>query len=150
MKESGFFAEFRKFISRGNVMDMAVGIVVGSSFTAIVNSLVNDIIMPVVGLLTGGIDFKHFRIVLKAETETTPEVAIYYGVFINAVISFLIVSLAIFCFIKALNKLKDNAEKRKKEEEKEKEAETKIEEATPEPPSEEVVLLTEIRDLLKK
>ena len=73
MKDTGFFAEFRKFIARGNVLDMAVGMVVGAAFTAIVTSAVNDIIMPVIGLVIGGIDFSDLKIVLKAATETDPE-----------------------------------------------------------------------------
>ena len=140
MKETGFFAEFRKFIARGNVMDMAVGLVVGSAFTAIVNSLVNDIIMPVVGLITGGIDFQNLQIVLRPATETTEAVAIRYGIFINTIISFIIIALAIFCFVKAVNKMKDAAKK----EEEEKKA------AVPPAPAQDIVLLTEIRDLLKK
>ena len=78
MKNKGFFAEFRKFISRGNVIDMAVGITVGGAFTAIVNSFVNDFINPVIGLLIGGIDFSALQIVLKPATETTEAVAIRY------------------------------------------------------------------------
>ena len=96
MKETGFFAEFRKFIARGNVLDMAVGLVVGSAFTAIVNSLVNDIIMPIVGLLTGGIDFQDLQIILKPATDTTEAVAIRYGLFINKIISFVIIAFAVF------------------------------------------------------
>ena len=135
MKDKGFFAEFRKFIARGNVMDMAVGVIVGAAFTAIVNSLVNDIIMPVIGLITGGIDFQDLQIVLRPATETADAVAIRYGV--------LIIAFVVFCFVKAINKMKDAAERKKAEEEAAKAA-------VPPAPSPEIVLLTEIRDLLKK
>ena len=120
MKETGFFAEFRKFIARGNVMDMAVGLVVGSAFTAIVNSLVNDIIMPIVGLLTGGIDFQNLQIVLKPATESAEAVVIRYGLFIN--------------------KMREASAKK----------EEAAAAAAPAAPAPDIVLLTEIRDLLKK
>ncbi len=134
----GFIAEFKEFVSRGNVVDMAVGVVVGTAFTGIVNSLVKEIIMPFIGWLIGGIDFSDFRFVLKAAEGETPEVAILYGNFINQVINFFILAFVVFTVVKVLN-----AFKRKKEEVAE------IAEAAAEP-SEEVVLLTEIRDLLKK
>lgn len=98
-----FFEEFKKFISRGNVMDMAVGIIIGGAFTAIVNSLVNDIIMPIVSLLTGGVDFSSLSITLGTGENAA---AINYGAFISAIISFLLVGFALFIIIKALNKLK--------------------------------------------
>ena len=139
MKDKGFFAEFRKFISRGNVLDMAVGMVVGAAFTAIVTSFVNDIIMPVVGLAIGGIDFSDLKIVLKAATETDPEVALRYGTFINAIISFIIIAFCVFCVVKGFNKLH---EMNKKEEE--------AKPAAPVAPPADIQLLTEIRDLLKK
>ncbi len=139
MKETGFFAEFRKFIARGNVLDMAVGLVVGSAFTAIVNSLVNDIIMPIVGLLTGGIDFQDLQIILKPATETTEAVAIRYGLFINKIISFVIIAFAVFCIVKGINKMREATAK--------KEESAK---AAPAAPPQDIVLLTEIRDLLKK
>ena len=138
MKDTGFFAEFRKFIARGNVLDMAVGMVVGAAFTAIVTSAVNDIIIPVIGLVIGGIDFSDLKIVLKAATETDPEVAIRYGVFINAVISFIVIAFCVFCVVKGFNKLHDV---KKKEEAKP---------AAPAAPPADIQLLTEIRDLLKK
>lgn len=140
MKETGFFAEFRKFIARGNVMDMAVGLVVGSAFTAIVNSLVNDIIMPIVGLLTGGIDFQNLQIVLKPATESTEAVAIRYGLFINKIISFVIIAFAVFCIVKAINKMREASSKK----------EEAAAAAAPAAPAPDIVLLTEIRDLLKK
>ena len=140
MKEKGFFAEFRKFISRGNVLDMAVGIAAGAAFTAIINSFVNDIINPVIGLLIGGVDFSELQIVLRHATETQPEVAIRYGLFINAIISFLIISFALFLMVKAFNKFSEAAKK--------KEAEA-AKAAAPAAPPADIQLLTEIRDLLK-
>lgn len=98
-----FFDEFKTFISRGNVMDMAVGVVVGGAFTSIVNSLVNDVIMPLISLLTGGMDFSSLCIVLgQGEDPAT----LNYGNFIAAIINFLLISLVIFSVIKAMNKLK--------------------------------------------
>lgn len=96
-----FFDEFKKFISRGNVMDMAVGIIIGGAFTAIVNSLVNDIVMPVISVLTGGMDFTTLCIKLG---EGEDAAAINYGSFISAIINFLLIALVIFCIIKGLNK----------------------------------------------
>lgn len=147
------FKEFKEFISKGNVMDMAVGLVTGSAFTAIVTSLVNDVIMPAIGVLVGGINFADLKIVLKeavAETETTPavaEVAIKYGSFIQAIVNFLIVAFVIFLVVKAMNKMRAAAEARKAAEEA---PEEPAEEPAPEEPSADIVLLTEIRDLLKK
>lgn len=126
--------EFKEFISRGNVVDMAVGVVVGTAFTAIVNSFVKELIMPFVGWLIGGLDFSNFRIVLSKATETSPEVAILYGTFINQVINFFIIALVVFTLVKLLNRFR-----RKKEV-------VVIEEPTT--PAD-IVLLTEIRDLLK-
>ena len=115
----------------------------GAAFTAIINSFVNDIINPIIGLLVGGVDFSELQIVLRHATETTPEVAIRYGLFINAIISFLIISFALFLMVKAFNKL---AEANKKKEEAAKAAAP----ATPPAPPADIQLLTEIRDLLKK
>lgn len=98
--------EFKEFILRGNVVDMAIGIVIGAAFTAIVNSLVDDIIMPVVGFLTAGIDFAYLSWELRAATETAEAVTINYGLFINAVISFLIVALVLFMIVKGINRLR--------------------------------------------
>lgn len=140
-KETGFFAEFKKFIARGNVMDMAVGVIVGGAFGKISGSLVNDIIMPVVSILTGGTDFSQWKWVLREAVldETGAEIAqavsINYGTFISTVLDFLIIAFAVFCMIKALNRLH-----RKKEEAPK----------APPAPSKEEVLLTEIRDLLKE
>lgn len=140
-KTKGFIAEFKEFISRGNVMDMAVGIIVGTAFTAIVTSLVNGIIMPFIGFLIGGLNFEDYKFVLAAATETTPEVAILYGSFIQQIINFLIIAFVVFLMIKVLNSIKGKAEALKKKEE-----EAAEEEAAA--PSE-AELLAEIRDLLK-
>ncbi len=143
-KKKGIVAEFKEFIARGNVIDMAVGIIMGGAFTPIVNSLVNDIVMPCVGMITGGIDFSDKKIVLKEAVmnsegvEEIAEVAVRYGSLIQVIINFLIISLCVFFLIKAINKLK------KKEEAKPEEPP-----APPEPTAEEL-LLTEIRDLLKE
>lgn len=117
-------------------MDLAVGVVVGSAFTAIVNSLVNDIVMPVVGIIVGGINFTELKYVITPAAGDVAETAIYYGSFIQAVVNFLLVALVVFSVIKAINKLH-----RKKEEVKEEE---------PPKPSEEVLLMREIRDILKE
>lgn len=135
-----FASEFKQFISRGNVVDMAVGVVVGSAFTAIVNSLVKDIVTPLIGLLFGGIDFSGLKVVFRAATETTEELALTYGNFLQAIVNFLLVSLAIFSVVKAMNSF------RKKEEEPAPEPEPEA----PAEPSEDILLLREIRDSLKK
>ncbi len=139
-----FMDEFKAFISRGNVVDMAVGVIVGSAFTAIVNSLVKDIVTPCIGVLTGGVDFTQMKYVITPGTEEVAEVAILYGNFIQAIINFLIIAFVVFCMVKMINKMRAKMEEAKKKEE----------EAAPPPappaPSAEVVLLTEIRDLLKK
>ena len=130
MKETkGFIAEFKAFIARGNVLDMAVGIIIGSAFTAIVTSLVNNIIMPIVGVIIGGIDFSGLKVPVGSA-------AINYGVFIQAIINFLLIALTVFIIIKALSKAKR------------KQAEEPVEEEPA--PTPEVELLTEIRDLLSK
>lgn len=139
------FGEFKKFIARGNVIDMAVGIVVGAAFTAIVTSLVADLINPVIGLLLGGLDFSAYYLNLSQESYATLAEAqkagapvLAYGNFINAIIKFLIVAFAVFMMVRGVNRLKDQFEK-------EEEAP-----ATPAAPSADIVLLTEIRDLLRK
>jgi large conductance mechanosensitive channel len=136
-----FMKEFKKFISKGNVIELAVGLIMATYFGAIVKSLVNDIIMPPVGKLIGGVDFASFKYVIQpaVEAEGTSEIAIRYGMFINTIITFLIVAFAIFLVVKFYNKIKDTFETE--------------EEKAPAPPaklSKEEVLLTEIRDLLKK
>ena len=141
-EKSTFWSEFKTFIARGNVMDMAVGVVVGGAFTAIVNSLVGDIINPVIGKLFGGADLSQAKIVLTEATEEVEEVAIRYGSLIQSILNFLIVALCIFTVVRGINKLKD---KMKKEEE-----EAAAEEEAPAEPSEEVLLLREIRDSLQK
>ena len=141
-KDAHFVQDFKKFIMRGNVVDMAVGIIIGGAFGKIVSSAVSDIIMPVVGLMIGGLNFTDLNLTLKhAVTNstgeiTTPAVTLNYGNFIQVSVDFLIISFAIFLMIKAIGSFT-----RKKE------AETA---ATPPKPSEEVQLLTQIRDLLEK
>jgi len=134
--------EFRDFAMRGNVIDLAVGIIIGAAFTTIVNSLVNDLIMPPLGLLIGGVDFSNFFVTLKGGAYPTLEAAktagavtVNYGLFINAVIRFLIVAFAIFVLVKQINRLKTE--------------EPAPEPAPPPEPPRQEVLLAEIRDLLK-
>ena len=141
-KSLGLFGEFKEFIKRGNVLDMAVGVVIGAAFGSIVTSLVNDIIMPLVSLLTGGLDFTNWFVALDGNEYATLEAAqtagaatLNYGNLISVIINFVIVAFCIFIVVKAMNKFM-----RKKEEPKE-EAPKK---------SDEVVLLEEIRDLLKR
>lgn len=136
--------EFKKFAFKGNIIDMAVGVVVGGAFGTIVTSLVNDIVMPVFGKLTAGMDFKSLKIVLSAATETTPEAAIMYGNFIQNIISFLIIAFSMFAFISAFAKAKEKSMMLF-----EKKQEAPQEEAAPPAPTE-LDVLTEIRDLLKK
>ncbi len=130
--------EFKAFAMKGNVTDMAVGIIIGAAFGKIVSSVVNDIIMPPVGLLVGGVDFTDLKLVLKAATEATPAVTWNYGNFIQVIIDFLIVAFAVFMLIKAMNMA------RRKEEEAPAPA------PAPPPPAKEETLLTEIRDILSK
>ena len=144
-KGKGFISEFKQFIARGNVMDMAVGVIIGGAFGKISTSLVNDVIMPAVSMLTGGVDFSNWKIVLKQAVagadgviDASTEVAIRYGSFLATIIDFLIIAFAVFCLIKFLNSLH-----RKKEEA------PAAPPAPPEPSAEEK-LLTEIRDLLKE
>jgi large conductance mechanosensitive channel len=106
----GMIQEFKEFATKGNAIDLAVGIIIGAAFGSIVNSLVNDIIMPPIGLILGGVDFKELMIVLKPATETTAIVAIKYGAFINNVINFLIVAFSIFLLVKGMNTLRRKAE----------------------------------------
>jgi len=151
-EKSKFFEEFKKFIARGNVIDMAVGVVVGSAFTAIVNQLVQGIINPCIGKLFGDINLADYKVVLTAATEETPEVAILYGSFIQAIINFLLVAVSVFVMVRAINKVKDAMTQKQREEE---EAAKAAAEAAKEPeappePSEEILLLREIRDSLKK
>ncbi len=142
------FKEFKEFISKGNVLELAVGLIMATYFGAIVKSLVNDIIMPPVGLAMGGVDFAELKVVLKEGvpavmsgdtlvSEEIKEVAVMYGAFVNTIITFIIVAFAVFMVVKSYNKFK------RKEE-------AKPSPATPPPPSKEVELLIEIRDALKK
>ena len=133
--------EFKKFISKGNVIEMAVGLIMATYFGAIVKSLVNDIIMPPVGKLIGGVDFASFKYVIQPaiEADGVAEIAIRYGMFINTIITFFIVAFAIFMVVKFYNRIKKRLAKE--------EAEAP---AAPPKPSNEEVLLSEIRDLLKK
>ena len=133
----GFVQEFKAFAMRGNVVDMAIGIVIGAAFGKIVSSFVADVLMPPIGLATGGVDFSDKRIVLKegvtaVDGTVVPAVTLNYGTFINTVLDFIIVAFAIFLVVKAMNRV------------------MKKEEAAPAPPAADVVLLTEIRDLLKQ
>ena len=130
-----FFAEFKAFAMRGNVLDMAVGVVIGGAFGKITTSLVNDIIMPLISMLTGGIDFSGWKWVLKAAEGDAAEVAVNFGSFVAVVLDFIIIAFAVFCMVKAINKFH-----KKKEEAP----------AAPPEPSAEEKLLTEIRDLLKE
>lgn len=107
-----FWAEFKKFISKGSVMDMAVGIIIGGGFTAIVNSLVNDLVMPILSLLTGGYDFTKLSVVLGSGDNAA---TLNYGLFISAVINFLLIAFVIFCLIKSINKMKDKLAKKEEE-----------------------------------
>ncbi|MDX9725918.1 MAG: large-conductance mechanosensitive channel protein MscL [Bacteroidales bacterium] len=129
------FDEFKAFAMKGNMVDMAVGIIIGAAFGKIVSSLVNDIIMPPIGLLLGGVNFSDLKLVMKAATDAAPAVTWNYGSFIQVVIDFLIVAWAIFMIVKAINAAK------KKEEEAP---------AAPPAPTKDQELLSEIRDLLKK
>jgi large conductance mechanosensitive channel len=129
--------EFKEFAVKGNVLDLAVGVVIGGAFGKIVTSLVNDIIMPLVGAVTGGINFTYLKFVIKAAHGDVPAVTLNYGNFIQNVIDFLIVSFSIFLFIKLISKFKIEKEAEVIEKE-----EAKL--------SQEVVLLQEIRDLLRK
>ncbi len=138
-----FIEEFKTFISRGNVVDLAVGVVVGSNFTAIVNSLVNDIIMPIIGIFLGGVNFTELKYVITPATETTPESAIRYGNFIQVIVNFIIIAMVVFLIVKALNSF------HKKEEAVEEPAPEPTPEPEPEIP-EDILLLREIRDLLNK
>jgi large conductance mechanosensitive channel len=131
----GMISEFKQFAIKGNMVDMAVGIIIGAAFGKIVSSLVNDVIMPPLGLAIGGVDFSDLAVVLQEATEEAAAVSINYGAFIQTIIDFLIVALAIFVAVRVINSMK------RKEEEKP---------AAPPKPSEEVLLLREIRDSLNK
>ena len=137
MKEkNGFWQEFKAFVSRGNVLDLAVGIIIGSAFTAIVTALVNGIIMPIIGFLLQGVNFSDLKIVLSPAQGEVAEVAILWGAFVQQVMNFLIVAFVVFCMIKAIS-----SARRKQDAQAEAE---QVHEA------EELLLLREIRDSLQK
>jgi large conductance mechanosensitive channel len=140
----GMFNEFKTFAMRGNVLDLAVGVVIGAAFTGIVNSLVKDIITPPIGLAMGGIDFSNFYVALKgphlatlAEAQKAGAVTLNYGLFFNALFNFIVVAIALFLLIRAINRMTTPV--------------TPAEEAVaaPLPPPEEILLLRDIRDTLK-
>jgi large conductance mechanosensitive channel len=141
MNKKEFLKEFKEFISRGNILDMAIGVIIGGAFGKITSSLVNDVIMPVISILTGGIQFSNWKIVLKEAVATTDgvinpatEVTINFGSLIATILDFLIIAFTIFIIIKLVNKFKNK-----------KQAEEKVVEES----SEEIKLLTEIRDAIK-
>ncbi len=127
--------EFKAFAMKGNMIDMAVGIIIGAAFGKIVSSVVNDILMPPLGLLLGGVNFTDLKVVMKAATETNPAVTWNYGNFLQVAVDFIIVAFAIFLMIKAINSAKKKEVRAP---------------AAPPAPTKEEALLTEIRDLLKK
>jgi large conductance mechanosensitive channel len=128
--------DFKKFVMRGNVIDLAVAVIIGGAFGKIVSSFVNDIIMPLIGVILGGVDFKTLRWVIKPAVGETPEVAMLYGMFIQNIVDFVIIAFVIFMMIRMIEKAK-------------KKPEPEAPAAPPEPPAD-VQLLTEIRDLLKQ
>jgi large conductance mechanosensitive channel len=127
--------EFKEFAIKGNVVDMAVGVIIGAAFGKIVSSLVTDVVMPPIGVLVGGVDFSKLAFTLQAATATAPAVVISYGKFIQTVVDFTIIAAIIFMVIKGINTMKKKAE---------------ADEAAPASPPAQEILLTEIRDLLKK
>lgn len=130
------FNEFKEFSIKGNVIDMAVGVVIGTAFGKIVSSLVTDIIMPPIGVLTGGIDFTKLSITLKKASDSAEAITLNYGMFLNTIIDFTIIAFAIFMVIKQINRFKKKEEKKVEKKAKE--------------PTEDILLLREIRDSLKK
>ena len=146
-KAKGFMGEFKAFIARGNVLDMTVGVIIGGAFGKISTSLVNDVIMPLISVLTGGVDFSNWKIVLKAAVagadgaiDASTEIAIRYGAFLATILDFLIIAFAVFLMLKAINGFHDKLKKQ----------EVPAEKPAPPEPSNEEKLLTEIRDLLKE
>ena len=149
-KKSKILTEFKEFVMRGNVLDMAVGVIIATAFGAITTTLVQKVLMPLIGFIFGGVDLDRLNITLKeavmeGEEVVKEAVVMEIGTFISAIINFLIVALIVFLIVKAINKARAAAEARKKKEEEEAPAE---EEAEPEPTKEEL-LLAEIRDLLR-
>lgn len=131
----GMLSEFKEFAIKGNVVDMAVGIIVGAAFGKIVSSFVKDVIMPPIGVMMGGVDFTDLAVTIQEAAGEVPAVAIKYGAFIQTIVDFVIVAIAIFMAVKVMNSMKKAEEEAPKEDP---------------APSNEEVLLTEIRDLLKK
>lgn len=139
--KKGFWSEFREFIARGNVLDLSVGVIIGGAFSTITSSVTSDLIMPIVSIFLGGVDFSAMKVTLPnlfGVVSDTPN-TLNYGNFLNAVINFLIMALVVFCIVKAFNRLR-----RKKE------AEATAAPSAPPEPSNEENLLMEIRDLLKE
>ena len=139
MKKSKFLQDFKAFAMKGNVVDMAVGVIIGGAFGKIVSSVVNDIIMPPLGLLIGGVNFKDLKLVLKPAGEEIAAVTLNYGNFLQNIFDFLIIAFSIFLFIRVMTRLMN----KKKEE-------AQAAPTPPPAPTKDQVLLTEIRDLLKK
>ncbi len=135
-----FFEDFKAFISRGNVVDMAVGVVVGGAFSKIISSLVENIIMPLIGIITGKIDLSSLKWVITPAESGIEELSLKYGMFLQSLIDFIIISFAIFCTIRLMTVISKKLEHKKKEEAA----------AAPKEPDETVLLLREIRDSLKK
>jgi len=131
----GMMKEFKEFAVKGNVVDMAVGLIIGAAFGKIVSSFVGDVIMPPIGVLLGGVDFSSLAYIVKEASVEAPAVVISYGIFVQTLIDFTIIAFAIFMVIKAINSIKKNEEETQK---------------LPPEPSKEELLLTEIRDLLKE
>ena len=127
--------DFKKFALKGNVMDLAVGVIIGASFGKIITSLVNDILMPIIGILIGGVNFTEIKYVITPASEEIAESAILYGAFIQSIFDFLIIALSIFLFVRLLNSMKKK--------------EAAVEDKAPEPSNQEIIL-GEIRDLLKE
>lgn len=136
-----FIGEFKEFINKGSVMELAVGVIIGGAFTTIVNSLVNDILVPIISLIGGGVNFSNLSITIPNFFGTGDQAIIAYGNFIQNVVNFVLIAFCVFIIVKTLNNMRERAEKLKKKEEK------KAEEKKEDP---QIVLLTEIRDFLKK
>lgn len=143
-KEPKMLKEFKEFINRGSVMDLAVGMIIGAAFTAIVTSLVNDIVMPIISMIIGGFDFTGLKITIPAYIEGVEPATINYGNFLQAAVNFLIIAFVIFLMVRTLNKMRERAERLTKK------AEDKKEEAVEKKEDDQIALLKEIRDLLKK
>ena len=148
-KTRGFISEFKEFISKGNVLDMAIGVIIATAFGKITTSLVNDVFMPLIGWLVGDVDLTKYNItlseaVMNGEEVVKEAVVVGIGTFLSTIIDFILVAFIVFLIVKAFNKAKEKAEEKKKQEEEE-----AVVEADPEPSNEEKLLM-EIRDLLKK